>query len=437
MARSTYSAATLPDEVLFDEDDAALLDHLIAAPVVRSAVYDKDGTLLLAANTEITPQIRRLLEAHQIHGLGEGAIATDDADGGRGHSKPSESLAGSKSESRPRPRIDAGLFSLSNAGAAVRDQIVEHGIRDYDPAQRRRLVKSHQRNMRLLHVMIQAALRRRLMSAEDLLVVSSAYLQELKADTDNVLTVPYPPDSDLTTRLLKVALLAMAIGIEMGFDADNVQKLGVCGLVSDWGMARVPEKIRQAQRQLTPFEFLEIKKHPVHSAEMLEGISGLPEVARLVAYQSHESPNGSGYPRGRHQPRIHPFARIVRVADTYQALVSPRPHRAPLAPHAAIGCLVHEAKTGVVDTDAVFALLRVVSLYPLGSEVRLSDRTVARVLRRNGDDYSHPIVKRVWDADGQRVDHSNPAHIIDLVNAGVTIEPTAEPTAPKADPMLY
>ena len=142
------------------------------------------------------------------------------------------------------------------------------------------------------------------------------------------------------------------------------------------------------------------KKHPIHTFEMLKSTSAIPRLVGLVAYQVHERPNGTGYPRCSTENSIHPFARILHVADLYIAMTMGRPFRAPLMPYAAMECLLHRAKLRWVDPVAVRGLLNVMSLFPIGSYVALSDDRVARVLRQNGHLYTSPIVQIVLDENG-------------------------------------
>ncbi|HEY2253031.1 MAG TPA: HD domain-containing phosphohydrolase, partial [Planctomycetaceae bacterium] len=160
-------------------------------------------------------------------------------------------------------------------------------------------------------------------------------------------------------------------------------------------------------------EFLEIKKHPGYTLDLLKRISTIPDTVPLICYQVHERPNGTGYPRGRKSSSIHPGARILHVVDVYLALTSARPFRKPLMPYAAIECLLRQAKEHLVDVEVVRALLHVVSLFPIGSHVMLSDGSTARVLRRNGNNYSSPIVQIIQDADGEFTDLLDETQIID------------------------
>src|SRR5437764_11964815 len=165
-------------------------------------------------------------------------------------------------------------------------------------------------------------------------------------------------------------------------------------------MAHVDPVICNARRVLSRAEFLEVQKHPIYTLEILRTLSGIPNIVPLICYQVHERPNGTGYPRGRSRDTIHPCARILQVADSYLALTSERSFRQALMPHAAMECLLRQASDNLIDGDAFRGLLRVLSLFPIGSLVKLSDGSTARVLRRNGTNYQSPIVLIVEDKHG-------------------------------------
>ncbi len=120
--------------------------------------------------------------------------------------------------------------------------------------------------------------------------------------------------------------------------------------------------------------------------------------SRMVAYQIHERCNGNGYPRNRQASMIHQAAKVAAVADVYVALVSPRSHRPALMPYYAVEHLIYGVKDGQFDSSAVRALLKTISLFPIGSYIKLSDHRVARVIRANPEHFGRPVVE-VWSPD--------------------------------------
>jgi HD-GYP domain-containing protein (c-di-GMP phosphodiesterase class II) len=401
------------------------VDELIIDRAISCPVYGSDGLLLLAAGCTITAEIKRNLKARNIQRLSVSAadagivtlgreILTDDYNALKLDTEISSQLD---------KIIDAGHFEVKNQGPTVKESIVFLGKKAYDSKHRESLIETHNQNGRQIGQMIQMALHGQWLDGNGLSDMTTIYLDELTKDTDNTLTsaVEGLPGHDFIARSLEVCMLSMAIGIEEGYDAAHLRDLGISALVNDWGMMRVPPEIREANRRLTPLELIEVKKHPIYSLEMLQRVSSLPQITSIVAYQVHESPNGKGYPRGRQGASIHPFARIIHIADAYIALTKPRPYRPPFMRYSAMENMILMARERRVDADIVRSLLKTQSLFPIGSLVLLSDGSVARVMRRNVENYTQPFVQRLQDRAGRRIVAGPDDPLIDLGEEGLSV----------------
>ena len=209
---------------------------------------------------------------------------------------------------------------------------------------------------------------------------------------------------------LRVGMLAMSIGVTLGWDERMLIDLGVGCLLHDVGMLAIDGAAYQNKRFLSPAEFAEIAKHPVLAIESLEHhLHRVPAAARMVAYQMHERCNGTGYPRGYAGNQIHDLAKVAAVADVFVALVSPRPHRPGMVPYHAVRKILRDTNAGLYDSHAVRALLKTVSLFPIGSYVALNDGRVGKVIRAAGDAYERPIIE-AW----RRADPLTSRSVIDL-----------------------
>lgn len=212
---------------------------------------------------------------------------------------------------------------------------------------------------------------------------------------------------------LQVAMLAAGIGARLGWDRETLVQLGVGCLIHDLGMLKVPARDYLREDVLDDVGFCKIAAHPLHTFDLIEEHMGtVPLVTRMVAYQIHERCDGAGYPRKRHAPLIHEASKVAAIADVFIALVSPRPHREPLLPYQAMEHLIRAAAAGSFDREIVRALLRTVSLFPIGSCVELDDGRVGRVIRSNADDYCRPILE-TWRAD----ELDAPPAVVDLAAA--------------------
>jgi len=191
---------------------------------------------------------------------------------------------------------------------------------------------------------------------------------------------------------MNVALVAMRVAMRQGWSQRNVMNVGMASLFGDIGMLDVHPSIRMANRELTADEHQEIHEHPKYTVSRLASIPDIDPTVLMIAFQMHERSDSSGYPRRRRRSMIHPLSRIVCTADVYAAVVAPRPYRAAKTPYQGMVTVLHETRAGRLDRDVARDLLDAMSLFPIGSYVRLSDGTDARVLRANLNTHTKPIV---------------------------------------------
>ena len=198
---------------------------------------------------------------------------------------------------------------------------------------------------------------------------------------------------------VRVALMSMHLARHVGYDDARCLDAGLVGLFADVGMSRVSPDIVDAQRQLTPAEWLDIHRHPAYSADLLEQIEGLRADIAVAVYQHHERLDGSGYPHGRKGMFLHPMARIVAVADVFAAVSDERAHRPARGGHFAMKAVLQGVRDQSLDRVVTKALLDSVSLFPLGTRLTLSDSRRAEVFRTNPEHADRPLLTLLDDQD--------------------------------------
>ncbi|HEY5099969.1 MAG TPA: diguanylate cyclase [Gaiellaceae bacterium] len=122
-----------------------------------------------------------------------------------------------------------------------------------------------------------------------------------------------------------VAALAVAIGHEMGLDESTVDQLALAGLLHDIGKIGIADSLLQAARPLTPAEFEVVKTHSTLGYSLLEGL-GIAPIDEWILHH-HEDWDGRGYPDRLAREEIPLGARIIRVADAFEAMTANRPYR--------------------------------------------------------------------------------------------------------------
>lgn len=142
----------------------------------------------------------------------------------------------------------------------------------------------------------------------------------------------------------RMADLCLEIGKEMDLPEDRLNVLELAAHIHDVGKISTPDYVLSKPGKLSDDEWVDILKHPSMGADFLAGIDELAEVASVVRHH-HEHVDGSGYPDGLKGDAIPLLARILAVADAYEAMTSDRPYRRALPPENAVGELVANAGT--------------------------------------------------------------------------------------------
>jgi HD-GYP domain-containing protein (c-di-GMP phosphodiesterase class II) len=207
---------------------------------------------------------------------------------------------------------------------------------------------------------------------------------------------------------LNTCLLALLVGRDLELPANDLTLLGLAGLMHDVGEHRLQSSIRFKREPLTRAELKAFQRHPIYSKDLiLELLSIPPEIAGIVE-QHHEHLDGNGYPHGLSATQIHPLAQILAVVDEYQDLVSPQFTQDRLQPNQALSEL-YVKRQASLSIKVITALVRVLSVYPPGTLVELSDGSIGVVANVNPADRLRPIIV-VYESTDQDLE----TRIVDL-----------------------
>jgi putative nucleotidyltransferase with HDIG domain len=165
----------------------------------------------------------------------------------------------------------------------------------------------------------------------------------------------------------RVSTLSVAIGEQMGLDADTIEVLRLGALLHDVGKIGVPDEVLRKRGRLTPAEFDVVKTHPTAGARILRSIPFLARHIPIVELH-HERPDGHGYPYGLKGDAIPLGARIVHVADAFDAMTSGRAYRSARLPFEAVAELRRCIGTNF-DDESVEALAAALTRLAGGHEL--------------------------------------------------------------------
>lgn len=161
-------------------------------------------------------------------------------------------------------------------------------------------------------------------------------------------------DREAREHNLRVARLCVHIGREMSMSAAELRVLARAGLMHDIGKLGIPEAVLEKHSPLDESEWILMRTHPEMGLTLLDRAGQSSREVLAVLYH-HERLDGSGYPYGLKAESIPIEARIVAVADTYDALTSDRPYRSACMPAEARRVLIEEAGSRL-DSRVVAAL---------------------------------------------------------------------------------
>jgi len=213
---------------------------------------------------------------------------------------------------------------------------------------------------------------------------------------------------DVPNRMAHQAILAMRLGLEVNYDERRSLAVGLCALMHDLGMIKVPKDVVDSNGKLSEKQLKQLRQHPVDSQRMVESFGPAFAWIGKIAVQAHERQDGSGYPRGLRGGQIHEIARIIGVVDTYMAMAQPRADRPALVTYNALKEII-DLRRSFFDPRLIKALIHVVSIFPLGSLVKLNNGEVGRVIGTSRLHPTRPLVELLLDPRGKH--HDSPRHM--------------------------
>ncbi len=199
-------------------------------------------------------------------------------------------------------------------------------------------------------------------------------------------------DSYTYTHSINVALLSMLIGQWMKYGENMIESLLIAGLLHDIGKMKIDPEILNKPGKLTDSEFEEMKNHPRYSYELLQHNKNISLDVKIGILMHHEKIDGSGYPYGVYSENINDIAKVLAVADVYDAMLSERPYKKKHSPFDVMQ-LMQEGVFGKLDTKILLTFLTHIASYYIGVYVQLSTGEIGEVVAINPACVYRPIIK--------------------------------------------
>lgn len=195
---------------------------------------------------------------------------------------------------------------------------------------------------------------------------------------------------------VNVAMLSAMIGVALNYPQHKLYEVVLSGLLHDIGKMRINPALLNKAGKLTEKEFEIMKTHTIEGYKVLQSVlpQTIPVEVMWVAMQHHQRMNGTGYPQKLSSEPIHAYARIVSIADAYDALTCERPYREALFPHEA--CMIMTQSMGSqFDPVILTAFLGRLAIYPIGSIVLLSNDHIGIVQQVYPHMQNRPTVRLI------------------------------------------
>lgn len=244
--------------------------------------------------------------------------------------------------------------------------------------------------------------------AEEITEPTRGFCENFKGgmDRDDLVRLVFKNDeykeNYLYCHSVNVCLLAVRIALEMNFTAALLHELVMAALLHDIGMMKVPAGTWNNNRRIKGSEYEEVKKHALYGEEILRKIQGLSEVVPVVVGQHQEKVDGTGYPRGLTKDAIHFLARLISIMDAYEAQTHTRLWRDRFLPDKAIQQILDEESSGY-DPHFIKAILRYISIYPVGNWVAISTGEIGEVVKTNSDTPMRPMINVSFDRSKKKL----------------------------------
>lgn len=190
---------------------------------------------------------------------------------------------------------------------------------------------------------------------------------------------------------VNVGVLSLIIGIDLMLTKDQLKHLGTGAILHDIGKIMIPEDIIKKPAKLTFDEFTEVKKHTLYGYEILMQ-TNIAEEAAQIALHHHEKFDGTGYCWGLRETKIPLFARIVSVADVYDAMSNDRVYKKRMMPDKVFREITHLGDKHF-DTQIMETFAKHISIYPTGTGVILNSGHRGIVLHQNKLYPESPVVR--------------------------------------------
>ena len=246
--------------------------------------------------------------------------------------------------------------------------------------------------------------------------IAGRLLQAVREHREQI--IGYILGGEVTTNPLakssvNTAILSTLIAMELKMPNHKILQVTTGALLHDIGMMKLPKDIVEKKGGLTEAELSRIQAHPLYAYKIICKELLYPEDVGVIALQHHERWDGEGYPRRLSGEAIDRGARIVSVADAFEAMVCEKPYRNSMIGYQAMKNLLSD-NARRFDPEVLKAFIKTMGIYPIGSIVLLNTGAIARVIEGHSDAPLRPKIRVLVDEFGNAFNNDD-GEIINLL----------------------
>lgn len=211
---------------------------------------------------------------------------------------------------------------------------------------------------------------------------------------------------------VNVAALSTILGKWIGLDGAQLNLLTYAAILHDFGKTKIDKGILDKPDTLTPIEYKEIKAHPIIGYNYVKEIPFLDKAVSYGVLMHHERLDGSGYPFGLKEDKIHQFAKIIAIADVFDAVNSNRIYKKSTGPFEALE-IIRKESLGKLDYEYCNIFLNHVINYYVGESVLLNMKRTCKIIQIDLNNLDRPLL--LDDNDFIDLKHHKDLYIEELV----------------------
>jgi HD-GYP domain-containing protein (c-di-GMP phosphodiesterase class II) len=259
--------------------------------------------------------------------------------------------------------------------------------------------------------------------------ISGLLLQDLHSHPDSYIGYILGGEvtgHELAKSSVNTAILSALTAQGLKLPNHKIHNIVSGALLHDVGMLRLSKGITEKKGGLSEAELEQIKSHPVHTSKIVTKELFGPQEVNMIALQHHERWDGKGYPNGLQGNAIDIGARIISVADAFEAMVSKKSYRNSLIGYQAIKNLMADNGSRF-DPAVISVFTKIMGIYPIGSIVKLNNSAIGRVISIHIDAPMRPIVQMLTDENGNVLDANDELTIDLLIQKTLFIKNAIDP----------